>query len=354
MQARYGINPTAACLRLLTNACVQAEDSVIAKLLLYKMMTTGGKGGLPFVPCEIACTQLAQALCSASPPQLQDAMSLFEWAVRSGVKLQSPALHTVLLNGCAQCMALSTGRRLHAHVSASGIRLDNKLSCALIDMYGKCGSLGEACTEFKEACRRIREGGGNGDDCLFVWTAAIHVHGLHGKGTEALQLLNDMIRSGLRPDDLAMLAALNACSHTGLVAEAQELINKMGEWGIKPDVRHQNCIVDALGRAGRIKEAERFVGQMDQPDAVTWTILLGACRGYRLVSHNQIATSHLAPRLTPSHSTPRHTAPTFTATRYPTSPILTFIQEAKRWRARYISASHCQTSSKTHTPAESY
>ncbi len=278
MQSHHNISPDESCFATLAHACGQAGDASTAKALLQRMTS----GALPFVPSGMTCTQLATALCKSSPPQLEDAVALFNWAITQPIECTS-AFYTVLLNGCARCAGLATGRRLHAHIRTNDkVVWDDLLYSTLVDMYGKCGSLHEAQAAFDEARQNWNKYSQPLQQSVSVWNSMINVYGLHGEARRALQMLKDMEHGEVKPDDVTLVAALNACSHAGLVKEALGLLNSMEkEWGIQPDTRHETCIVDALGRAGRIEEAERFANQMAHPNDITWKTLLGACRGYR-------------------------------------------------------------------------
>ena len=95
----------------------------------------------------------------------------------------------------------------------------------------------------------------------------------------------------IKPDEVTLVAALNACSHAGMIEEALKLLSTMKEkFGIEPNALHQTCIVDALGRAGKIEEAYAFAQSMNAPNEIAWTTLLGACRGYRCDLKKYIAT----------------------------------------------------------------
>nr|CAD1823893.1 unnamed protein product [Ananas comosus var. bracteatus] len=57
----------------------------------------------------------------------------------------------------------------------------------------------------------------------------------HGRGAEALGLFEEMVRRGVRPDRVAYVGALHACSHAGLVGEARALLERMrAAHGIEP------------------------------------------------------------------------------------------------------------------------
>ncbi|XP_055814283.1 pentatricopeptide repeat-containing protein At1g71490-like [Solanum dulcamara] len=60
-----------------------------------------------------------------------------------------------------------------------------------------------------------------------------------------------------------MVAALSACSHSGLVIQGQKLFEQMqSTYGISPHLQHFSCMVDLFGRAGLLKKAEEIIIKM--------------------------------------------------------------------------------------------
>ncbi|XP_043699703.1 putative pentatricopeptide repeat-containing protein At3g15130 [Telopea speciosissima] len=141
---------------------------------------------------------------------------------------------------------------------------------ALVDMYSKCGSLADARLVFMTM--------ENHD--VVSYTVMITGFGQHGKGREALSILEAMAIKGLKPDSVTLLGCLSACSHGGLVDEGLQVFKSMIDVHcVKPRMEHYACVVDMLGRAGRLKEAETFIENMGiKSDALVWEALLGACR----------------------------------------------------------------------------
>jgi pentatricopeptide repeat protein len=272
MESDFGLAPNERCFGLVAQACTQAEDgSTTAKELLARVMDNK----LSLIPSGPQCTQLAQAL-SSSPTTLASAVQLFDWARSRKVDLTS-AITTVILKGCTQWVAANLGRQFYANIHALyGNNWDDRVDGALVSFFGKCGTTAEAREVFDNA-RKAQAA-----LSIHVWTAMLGVYGQRGQGRAALQLFGEMVQSGIKPDSVTLIAALNACSHAGLVDEALDLARSMrNQWGIQLDTAQGTCVVDALARAGRLEEAESFALQLANPDEATWRALLGACRGYR-------------------------------------------------------------------------
>ncbi|KAL6078709.1 Pentatricopeptide repeat-containing protein, variant 2 [Balamuthia mandrillaris] len=210
----------------------------------------------------------------------EEALQLFQEMEQTGVAANAFTFAAVL-KACASTADLKTGNRLHAELLRRSLLPNVVLSTALIDMYGKCGKLEEACKVFQQMKERN----------VITWNAMIAMHGLHGQGKAALAALQEMEEQGVQPDAITFINVLNACSHAGLVEEGLACFAAMKEkHNIQPTTEHFNCMVDLLGRAGRLEEAEALIHTMEvPPDAVTWKALLGACRGGKDVERGRRA-----------------------------------------------------------------
>ncbi|CAN6345735.1 unnamed protein product [Urochloa humidicola] len=175
-----------------------------------------------------------------------------------------------LLSVCASAATMDAGRQLHALAVVAGLEHHAMVRSALIDMYGKSGSMSDADAIF---CNRTR-------DDVISWTAMIVGHAEHGHSREAFGLFEEMCHAGLKPDHVTFIGVLVACSHAGEVELGLRYLNAMSKrYGVEPAKEHYGCVVDLLGRAGRIHEAEELIGRIaaDERDGVVWTSLLRAC-----------------------------------------------------------------------------
>lgn len=175
-----------------------------------------------------------------------------------------------VLSACAQIGALESGRWVHSYIDNVGIKVNIQVGTSLIDMYSKCGSLEDARLVFNSM---------NNKDVI-AWNAMISGYAMHGFSEEALKLLSEMCRIGLRPTDITFIGVLNACAHGGLIEEGWRFFRQMkDEYKIEPKVEHYGCMVNLLGRCGKLEEAYELIKNMKmEPDFVTWGTLLGACR----------------------------------------------------------------------------
>lgn len=177
-----------------------------------------------------------------------------------------------VLSSCASLSALEQGKQVHSLMvkSKSGDYVSAHNS--LVTMYAKCGSVDDARLMFEKMSTRD----------LVSWTAIIVGYAQSGRGKDALQLYEQMVRTGFKPDHVTFVGVLFACSHAGLVKEGRHYFHSMShDYCITPRTQHYACMIDLLGRAGHMDEAEELLKKMPvKPDAIVWKALLAACRNH--------------------------------------------------------------------------
>ncbi|KAJ0972268.1 hypothetical protein J5N97_020227 [Dioscorea zingiberensis] len=164
---------------------------------------------------------------------------------------------------------------VHSYILRRGLHPTVALGTALVDMFSACGSIGRAAWVFDRMPERN----------LKTWTAMIGACAAHGRSSVAVQVFDEMTRSGLTPDHVTFIGVLTACSRGGLLNQGRRLFASIkGTFGMEPRMEHYGCIVDLLGRAGLITEAHDFIQTMPiRPNSVIWRTLLGACVNFSYV-----------------------------------------------------------------------
>ncbi|XP_031266498.1 putative pentatricopeptide repeat-containing protein At1g56570 [Pistacia vera] len=192
---------------------------------------------------------------------------------------------TSIIAACANLAVLRCGQQVHGGIVRRGIDGNLALANALIDMYAKCGNISDSQKIFREMSRRD----------LVTWTSMMIGYGAHGYGKEAVELFDEMVTSGVRPDRIVFMAVLSACSHAGLVDEGLRYFSSMmGDYNIKPDKETYGCVVDLLGRAGRVREAYELIERMPlKPDESIWGTLLSACKAHRFPNLGKLAAQRV-------------------------------------------------------------
>ncbi|KAJ7514986.1 hypothetical protein O6H91_23G067500 [Diphasiastrum complanatum] len=224
----------------------------------------------------------------------ESALSLFKQMEEEGIGPDKVTFVSIL-DACAILGFLAEGKRIHAQILGLGLESDVMLGTALISMYGKCGTFEEARWMFEKVSNRD----------TICWTSMIATCTQHGYDREALQLFGQMQSNGMKPDEVAFLGVLSACSHAGFVDDGWHYFHSMKEDAkIIPQAEHYGCMVDLYGRAGLLDEAQAIVCTLPfQANAVVWMSFLGACRVHQDVKRGRLAAEHLL-ELEPQTSSP--------------------------------------------------
>lgn len=201
----------------------------------------------------------------------KEAVELFRKMQIAGARPDEITMVSVL-SACTDLGALELGKWVESYIEREGIQKNVELCNALIDMFAKCGDVDKAMKLFRNMSRKT----------IVSWTSVTVGLAMHGRGSEAVSLFEEMIRNGTAPDNVAFIGLLSACSHSGLVEKGKGYFSSMTkEYQIVPKIEHYGCMVDMLCRAGLVNEAMTFVRKMPiEPNPVILRTLVSACRAH--------------------------------------------------------------------------
>lgn len=216
----------------------------------------------------------------------EKACGVFLQARKEGVE-PTDFMVSIVLSACAGLAGYELGRSVHALAVKACVEGNIFVGSALVDMYGKCGSINDSENAFQEMPEKN----------LITWNAMINGYAHQGHADMALALFEEM-RSGVhgvKPNYITLICVLSACSKAGVVKMGIEIFESMRvRYGIEPGAEHYACVVDLLGRAGLVERAYEFIQKMPiRPTISIWGALLGACRVYRKPAIGRIAADNL-------------------------------------------------------------
>ncbi|XP_050388211.1 pentatricopeptide repeat-containing protein At2g22410, mitochondrial-like [Argentina anserina] len=208
-------------------------------------------------------------LCYIREGQCREALDLFQKMLKSG-EVPDEATVVFVLSACSQVGDLVIGKGTHDYISMRNIALTVTLHNSLLDMYAKCGAVGIAMDLFNQMPEKN----------LVSWNIVIGALALHGRGSEAIRIFEQMQEGAIWPDEITFIGLLSACSHSGLLDLGRHYFGRMKSvYRISPEIEHYACMVDLLGRCGCLEEAITLMrGMPMKPDIVVWGAMLGACR----------------------------------------------------------------------------
>ncbi|KAF3533675.1 hypothetical protein DY000_02037370 [Brassica cretica] len=179
----------------------------------------------------------------------------------------SPDVYTVtaVLNCCARNRLLEEGKRVHEWIKENDMGFDIFLSNALMDMYAKCGSMGEAEIVFSEM--PVRD--------IISWNTIIGGYSKNCYANEALSLFNLLLEEKrFVPDERTVVCVLPACASLSAFDKGREIHGYIMRNGFFRDRHVANSLVDMYAKCGALLLARLLFNEIASKDLVSWTVMI--------------------------------------------------------------------------------
>ncbi|KAK7378515.1 hypothetical protein VNO80_03957 [Phaseolus coccineus] len=160
---------------------------------------------------------------------------------------------------------VQVGRQIHSCVLKRGVGDDNFVSCALIDMYSKCGSIDDAHCVFYQMPEKTTVG----------WNSIIASYALHGYNEEALSLYFGMRDSGATIDHFTISIVIRICARLASLDHAKQAHAALVRHGYGTDIVANTALVDFYSKWGRMQDAQHVFNRMRCKNVISWNALIG-------------------------------------------------------------------------------
>ncbi|CAA7026494.1 unnamed protein product [Microthlaspi erraticum] len=134
----------------------------------------------------------------------------------------------------------------------------------MIDGYMRNGQVHDAVKLFDEMPERD----------LISWTAMINGFVKKGFHEEALAWFREMQFSGVKPDYVAIIAALAACTNLGALSFGLWVHRYVLSHDFKNNVRVSNSLIDLYCRCGCVEFARQVFDKMEKRSVVSWNSVI--------------------------------------------------------------------------------
>ncbi|XP_024523182.1 pentatricopeptide repeat-containing protein At3g09040, mitochondrial [Selaginella moellendorffii] len=205
----------------------------------------------------------------------KQALELFQGMQTDGVSPDSVSFLTIL-NACCSPEFLSRGREIHARMIKSGLTEDVFLGTALVNFYGKAGSVDDSRAVFDRMKQRS----------LVTWNAMISacVHDDHS----SMLVFQRMQHEGIKPDKLTFVTILNATGTS--LATGKTIHGYVLESGVPLDSMLETALLNMYSKAGGLDHSQwMFDRWQSRDDVSSWntlvTVLARHGRGDEALSH---------------------------------------------------------------------
>lgn len=191
-----------------------------------------------------------------------EGMQLFLLLLKSDLGFDEISL-SAAFSACAISKGFWEGIQIHGLAVKTPFHYSICVANAILDMYGKCGALSEACRMFDEMESR---------DAV-SWNAVIAACE-QNKNEETLSLFVGMLRSRMEPDEFTYGSVLKACAGGQALQYGREIHGRVIKCGMGFDSFVSSVIVDMYCKCGMVEEAEKLHDRMEEQTLVSWNAII--------------------------------------------------------------------------------
>lgn len=184
--------------------------------------------------------------------------------LQQGGSSPTPQTLNKIISSCATSTSLDLGIRLHAVVIKLGFCSNIYICSALVDLYGKCGSLANAQKQFDEMSDRN----------VVTWNSLISGYLQAELPKRAIGLFLEMLKVGVVPTPFSLSGALVGCSQL----EAEELGAQVHGLSLKTGLCYNVVVgtglIDMYSKCCSVNDSRRVFNQMPERNVITWTSMV--------------------------------------------------------------------------------
>lgn len=173
---------------------------------------------------------------------------------------------TSILMACSRSSYLLHGKFVHGYVIKSVVDVDIYLNCSLIDLYFKCGEVKLAETVFSKTQKTVVES----------WNVMISGYVSVGNWFKAVEVYDQMVGVGVKPDAVTFTSVLPACSQLAALEKGKRIHFSISESRLETDELLMSALLDMYSKCGNVKEASRIFKGIPKKDVVSWTVMISA------------------------------------------------------------------------------
>ncbi|XP_077226625.1 tetratricopeptide repeat (TPR)-like superfamily protein [Tasmannia lanceolata] len=168
-----------------------------------------------------------------------------------------------LIQACANLGDLKLGLSVHGYMIRRDIWMDVVIETSLVDMYAKNGFLNLASHVFERMSHRN----------VVSWSALISGFAQNGFAGDSLRLLIDMQDEGLKPDLVALVSALLACSQIGFLKLGKSIHGFIAR-RLEFDRISGTAVIDMYSKCGSLSSARLLFDRISSRDSISWNAMI--------------------------------------------------------------------------------
>ncbi|TXG57889.1 hypothetical protein EZV62_015718 [Acer yangbiense] len=192
-----------------------------------------------------------------------EGLQLFQRMLTSGLGFNEISLSGAF-SACAVIQGYLEGLQVHGLAVKSTFSSNICVANAIVDMYGKCGALIEACRIFDEMERR---------DAV-SWNAIIAAHEQNGNEKETLSSFVSMLRATMEPDEFTYGSVLKACAGQQALGYGMEIHTRIIKSRMEFNSFVRSALVHMYCKCGMMEEAQKIHDRTKERYMVSWNAII--------------------------------------------------------------------------------
>lgn len=177
-----------------------------------------------------------------------------------------------VLKACSNLSDGGVGRDVHEHVVRTGWENDVFVGAGLIDMYSKCGDVGNARRVFD----KIRERD------VVMWNSMLAGYGQNRYPEDCLVLCGEMALNKVRPTVATLVTAISSAADMAVIQQGRELHAYSWRQGFEFQDKVKTALVDMYAKSGSVKVARNLFDILMEKRVVSWNAMI---TGYAMHGH---------------------------------------------------------------------
>lgn len=192
------------------------------------------------------------------------AIELFSGMVKRSMSLTPISISTVLV-ACAQLEAVNLGAQIHGFCVKTGFCFNVVVGTGLIDMYGKCSDIDYARRVFDDMLEKN----------VVTWTSMVTGYSQNQQPCEAMVLVREMLRWGLKPTYVTYTTLLSSLYYPDDLGYCKQIHSHIVREGLESNSYLGATLVTVYSDCNcRIEDFYKLCTAIKIWDQVTWSAVI--------------------------------------------------------------------------------
>ncbi|KAH7416475.1 hypothetical protein KP509_14G093100 [Ceratopteris richardii] len=250
-------------------SCAVELNSIVGTALINMYGRCGSPEGAVEIfdrlPEKDLITWSAMIEIYAQHGEIHGALHIFQQMLLVGM-LPSKVTYLGVIGACTVSSDLPSSLRVHVSLITSDHKEDTMVSNAIINMYGKCGSLENARIMFETMKERD----------VVTWSSMIGAYAQQEHGRKALDVFQKMHLKNIEPDRISFVSILDACASCATLAKGRIIHMFVIEKGFESDIVVKTSMINLYAKCGKLADANCLFQKMETRNSISWNAMISA------------------------------------------------------------------------------